>query len=35
MGETGSTTTNVVESITMGYQDMRKARSRVDFGTGK
>ena len=35
MGETGSTTTNVVESITMGYQDMRKAHLRVDFGTGK
>ena len=35
VGETIATTTNRVRSITMGNQDMRKARSRVDFGTGK
>lgn len=35
VGETIATTTNRARSITMGNQDMRKARSRVDFGTGK
>ena len=34
-GETSATTTDDDESTTIGYQDMRKARSRVDSGTGK
>jgi len=35
VGETIATTTNRARSITMGNQDMRKARSRLDSGTGK
>ena len=35
VGETIATTTNRVRSITMGNQDMRKARTRVDCETGK
>ena len=34
-GETSATTTKDGESTTMDYQDMRKARTRVDCETGK
>ncbi len=34
-GETGATIDVDGEATTIDYQDMRKARSRVDFGTGK
>ena len=33
--ETSATIDVDGEATTIGYQDMRKARSRVDFGTGK
>ena len=34
-GETSATIDVAGEATTIDYQDMRKARSRVDFGTGK
>ncbi len=34
-GETSATIDVDGEATTIDYQDMRKARSRVDFGTGK
>ena len=33
--ETGATIDVDGETTTIDYSDMRKARSRVDFGTGK